>query len=114
MALKKSDDAKRLRAILMENAKPRLGTTATSECGRIFDAAYEQGRADGWDAGFTEGESFACDSVLACFALATHDRWGFDMAQMAEVWEAVQERMLSEISIKEAIEKCEELGLIVR
>lgn len=109
-----TDDAKRLRAILMQNARPRLGATAVAECGRIFDAAYKQGRADGWDSGFTEGESFACDSVLACFALATHDKFGFGMEQMAEVWEAVQDRMVNEISIREAIEKCEEMGLIIR
>ena len=112
--MKQTDRAKKLRAVLMANARARVGTTATAECGRVFDAAYQEGFADGSEAGFTEGENFACDSVLACFALATHDRFGFTMEQMAEVWEAVQERMVNEISIQEAIEKCVELGLIIK
>lgn len=112
--MKQSKLAKEMRAVMLQNAKSKLGTTATSACGRAFDAAYEIGWNDGSEAGFTEGESFACDSVLACFALATHDRFGFTMEQMAEVWEAVQERMVNEISIQEAIEKCVELGLIIK
>lgn len=111
---KQTDTAKKIRAALLSNARARIGSTGAAECGRIFDAAYDQGAADGWDAGFTEGESFACDAVLACFTLATHDRFGFDTDQMAEVWEAVQERMLDEISIREAIEKCQDLGIIIK
>lgn len=102
-----SEEAKKIRAALLKNTRVQYGATATAECGRIFDAAYEVGHGDG----FTVGQDFACETVLACFILATHDRFGFDADKMKEVWDAVQDRMLDEFSTREAVEKCREIGI---
>lgn len=104
-----TEQAKKLRAALMKTARPRYGATATAECGRIFDAAYDTGYGDG----LARGRDFAVDECLTGFILAVHDCYGWTTEQLAEVLEAVKRRMMDEFSLSEAKEKCRELGITI-
>ena len=79
---------------------------------RVYDAAYQNGKADGAQGAYTQGFSdanrYACKTMIACSCLALHDVYGFGRVRMQRFADRFRQKLLDVLDAFDAIKECEE------
>lgn len=93
----------------------QLGSMSTYQqviASRVYDAAYENGKADGAEGAYTQGFSdanrYACKTMIACSCLALHEVYGFGRDRMQRFGDAFRQKLLDVLDAHDAIKECEE------
>jgi hypothetical protein len=79
---------------------------------RVYDAAYQNGKADGaqdaYIQGFSAANKYACKTMIACSCLALHEVYGFGRDRMQRFAVAFRQKLLDVLDAHDAIKECHE------
>lgn len=80
--------------------------------GRVYDAAYQNGKKDSAEGAYTQGFSdanrYSCKVMISCSCLALHEVFGFGRDRMQRFADAFRQKLLDVLEAHDAIKECEE------
>lgn len=104
-------DQEKAKREIMQQLKG-LSTYQQVIAGRVYDAAYENGKSDGaqdaYTAGFSAANKYACKTMIACSCLALHEVYGFGHDRMQRFADAFRQKLLDVLDAYDATKECEE------
>lgn len=118
--------------LLKELKVSRMPIQVQIMAGRIYDAAYESGREEGFSTGVRKGAESALgkleeaytrgmqdankvssSSFLACTAIALHELYGFAALRCKRVIDKVSDMLLTTLHPSQWAEDCRKIGVVI-
>lgn len=118
--------------LLKELKVSRMPIQVQIMAGRIYDAAYEAGRQDGFSTGVRKGAKSVVDkldeaytrgmqdankvgsaSFRACTAIALHELYGFASVRSQRVVDRIAHLLLTTLHPSQWIDECRKIGVVI-
>ena len=118
--------------LLKELKVSRMPIQVQIMAGRIYDSAYEAGRAEGFSTGVRKGAESAMGKIeyayskgmreanevssisfLACTAIAVHKLFGFGEKRRQRLIDEVSHMLTTTLHPSQWIEECNKLGVVI-